>query len=129
MSPILTEFKTPEDMKKSDVITAKIVLNILQKAVTTYFQDNEIYPTTTQGLQALLNKPTFPPIPKNYSSTGYLERTLTSFPDPWGNPYQYTYQFLNGKHKVTIISFGADGKLGGEEYNADIISIIETDAN
>jgi len=115
-------------MKKSDVITAKIVMNYLQEGLTIYFQDNGIYPTTTQGLQALANKPTFPPIPKNYSSSGYLERTLT-FIDPWENPYQYTYQLMNGKHKITILSFGADGKLGGEEYDADIISIIETDAN
>jgi general secretion pathway protein G len=114
-----------ESPVKSKILYAKGVVNVIQEALTNYFQDNGVYPTTHQGLQALVTKPSTQPIPKNYSPNGYLVR-LTY--DPWGKPYQYTYQLVNGKHKITILSWGADGKLGGKGYNADIIGIFETEA-
>jgi general secretion pathway protein G len=110
---------------KSKILYAKGVVNVIQEALTNYFQDNGVYPTTHQGLQTLVTKPSTQPSPKNYSPNGYLVR-LTH--DPWGKPYQYTYQLGNGKHKITLISWGADGKLGGKGYNADIIGILETEA-
>jgi general secretion pathway protein G len=115
-------------MEKSKFLVAKLQVKSYKQVLHNYEVDNKIYPTTNQGLQALSIKPKKPPIPKNYPLNGYLKKTV-KFIDPWGNPYQYTYQLIKRKHKVTILSLGADGKLGGKEYDADIISIIETDAN
>jgi general secretion pathway protein G len=118
-------FILPESMEKSKFFIAKQTVKSCEQALHNYFMDNKIYPTTNQGLQALVIKPEKPPIPENYLPNGYFKKPAM-FGDPWGNPYQYTYQLMNGRHKITILSFGADGKLGGKGYNADIIKTIET---
>ena len=86
----------------------------LEQALDLYRLDNYRYPTTEQGLMALVEKPTVEPIPKNYNDVGYIRRLPK---DPWGNPYVYE---LKGGNKVRIISLGADGKIGGTDNNADI---------
>jgi len=89
-------------------------------ALESYRLDNGFYPTTEQGLEALVKKPTIPPIPKNYPEGGYL--TSKKIPlDPWGNPYVYFSPGLNGE-EYTIESYGADGVDGGEGKGADIES-------
>ncbi len=78
-----------------------------------YYLDNGAYPTTDQGLQALVAAPTGGRIPANYETGGYLQ----SIPkDPWGNPYF----FQSDGNGYTLKSFGADGVEGGEGKNADI---------
>jgi general secretion pathway protein G len=72
-----------------------------------------MYPTQEQGLQALVVKPSTPPIPTNWKP--YLEKLPT---DPWGRPYQYLNPGVKGA--VDVFSYGADGKPGGEGVNADI---------
>lgn len=90
-------------------------IRAIESALDLYKLDNYRYPTTDQGLQALVEKPTSGPEPDNYKEGGYL-RELPR--DPWGNRYQY----LNpGEHgEVDIYSLGADGVPGGEGNNADI---------
>jgi general secretion pathway protein G len=80
-----------------------------------YRLDNIRYPTTEQGLQALVSKPAIAPIPDNWKSGGYLEKLPR---DPWGHPYVYLNPGRNGE--IDVISLGADGESGGEDKDADI---------
>ncbi len=89
-------------------------------ALESFRLDNGFYPTTEQGLEALVKKPTIPPIPKHYPEGGYLTSKKIP-PDPWGNPYVYFSPGLNGED-YTIESYGADGVDGGEGGGADIES-------
>ena len=88
------------------------VHNIMQ-ALKLYKLDNQRYPTPEQGLAALVQRPTTPPVPGNWKP--YLEKLPS---DPWGQPYQYLNPGIRGE--VDVMSFGADGKSGGEGKDADI---------
>lgn len=88
------------------------VANLMQ-ALKLYRLDNQRYPSTEQGLQALIVKPSSNPIPNNWRP--YLEKLPN---DPWGQPYQYLNPGVKGE--VDVMSFGADGQSGGEGKNADI---------
>ncbi|KHT61759.1 general secretion pathway protein GspG [Photobacterium gaetbulicola] len=95
----------------------KVVTDIsaLEQALDMYRLDNSVYPTTDQGLEALVSKPSSSPEPRNYRDGGYIRRLPN---DPWGNPYQYV---MPGEHgAVDIFSLGADGQEGGEGINTDI---------
>lgn len=97
------------------VARAQSDLATLGNAVQLYRLDNFAYPTTEQGLQALVERPTTGPTPANYTAGGYIDRLPK---DPWGNDYQY---LSPGVHdEVDIFSYGADGAPGGEDANADI---------
>ena len=91
-----------------------------ETALSVYRLDNGRYPTTEQGLDALIKPPTIEPIPRNYPRGGYLGATEVPV-DPWGNPYVYFSPGLNGED-FSIISYGADGVEGGEGDNRDIDS-------
>lgn len=81
-----------------------------------YKLHNSNYPTQQQGLDALVNKPTISPIPRNYTSGGYLEKLPK---DPWGNEYQYQNP---GKHNdVDVYSYGADGATSSGEGGATVV--------
>ncbi|MBS0447289.1 MAG: type II secretion system major pseudopilin GspG [Proteobacteria bacterium] len=82
-------------------------------ALKLYKLDNGRYPTSDQGLQALVVKPTTEPVPPNWKP--YIEKLPN---DPWGNAYQYANPGLKGE--IDVYSFGADGQVGGEGENADI---------
>ena len=88
------------------------VHNIMQ-ALKLYKLDNQRYPTPEQGLAALVQRPSTPPVPGNWKP--YLEKLPS---DPWGQPYQYLNPGIKGE--VDVMSFGADGQSGGEGKNADI---------
>ena len=88
------------------------VHNIMQ-ALKLYKLDNQRYPTAEQGLAALVQRPSTPPVPGNWKP--YLEKLPN---DPWGRPYQYLNPGIKGE--VDVMSFGADGKSGGEGKDADI---------
>lgn len=88
------------------------ITNIMQ-ALKLYRLDNQRYPTSEQGLQALIGKPTTGPVPNNWRP--YLEKLPN---DPWGRPYQYLNPGIKGE--VDVMSLGADGQSGGEGKNADI---------
>lgn len=80
----------------------------IQSALDLYKLDNGMYPSTDQGLQALVTKPSTPPVPRNWKSDGYLQDVPM---DPWGEAYQY----LNDDDKLRIFSFGPKGKDGNSE--------------
>jgi len=100
---------------KARVARAQSDIQNLKKALSMYKLDNFNYPSTSQGLESLVNKPSGQPLAKNWKPGGYIERMIQ---DPWGNNYQY----LNpGNHgEIDIYSFGADGQPGGEGDNADV---------
>lgn len=99
-----------EDAK---VTAAHTDVNNIMQALKLYRLDNGRYPTSEQGLQALIAKPTSGPIPPNWKP--YLEKLPN---DPWGHPYQYLNPGVKGE--IDVMSFGADGQPGGEGKNADI---------
>ena len=86
----------------------------LGQALNLYRLDNGVYPTTDQGLAALRERPTAPPVPKSWRSEGYVDRIPD---DPWGNPYVYV---LVGPQRYALKSLGADGAEGGDGAAADI---------
>ncbi len=100
-------------LSRSKIETCKAQLKNLSQALELYKLDNGFYPTTEQGLKALVEKPTSGRIPKNWKP--YL--TSKKVPkDPWGNDYYYT----SDGQEYTLMCLGADGEVGGEGENADI---------
>jgi general secretion pathway protein G len=87
----------------------------IETALKLYRLDNFVYPTTEQGLEALVEASGLDPIPRNFKKGGYLERTPV---DPWGRPYLYLSPGENGE--FDLYSLGADGLSGGEDQNADL---------
>jgi general secretion pathway protein G len=107
--------KILENVDKARVTRAQSDIRAIQTALDLYRLDNFKYPTTEQGLQALVKQPVDPTI-TNYRSGGYLG----SMPkDPWNRPYQYVSPGADGRD-YEITSFGRDGQPGGEGYDADI---------
>jgi general secretion pathway protein G len=98
------------------VTTANTDLKTIGAALKMYRLDNGDYPTTAQGLKALVEKPTQSPVPSNWSAEGYLPQMPV---DPWGNPYVYTAPAPGG---FALKSLGKDGKVGGEGLDADIVA-------
>jgi general secretion pathway protein G len=97
------------------VIAAKQDIAAIMQALKLYRLDNQRYPTTEQGLQALVTPPGSAPLAPNWKAGGYVERLPK---DPWGSPYQYLNPGIHGE--IDIFSFGADGAPGGEGNDADI---------
>lgn len=112
----------PKIIGRSDdakVADAKVQIRNIETALKLYKLDSGVFPTTEQGLQALVSKPTTGKIPNNYRGEGYLENK--NIPkDPWGNDYVYLSPGEHGDYDLS--SYGADGVRGGEGKNADIES-------
>lgn len=89
----------------------------LQSALDLYRLDSGVYPSTDQGLQALVEKPAVGEIPNNWKEGGYIDKIPK---DPWGNNYVYISPGVHGDYD--LYSYGADGEEGGEGRNADIQS-------
>lgn len=102
-----------ENLNEARRTTAKANIKSLADALKFYKLENGRYPTTEQGLQALVAKPSAQPVPGNWRP--YIEKLPV---DPWGQQYQYLSPGTKGE--FDIISYGADGKPGGEGVNADI---------
>lgn len=106
----------PEQARR---IKAKTDISALETALRLYKLDNGKYPTTEQGLEALVQEPDSGPQPMNWREGGYVEKGRIA-KDPWGNEYVY---ISPGNHDdYDIISYGADGEPGGEGDDADIKS-------
>jgi general secretion pathway protein G len=104
-----------DKVDRARVTRAQTDIRAIQTALDLYKLDNFKYPTTEQGLMALVKQPADPAI-TNYPAHGYLP----SLPkDPWNNVYIYASPGADGRD-YDIITYGADGKPGGEGYNADI---------
>jgi general secretion pathway protein G len=115
---VLAAMIAPKIMDRPDqarIIAAKQDIATIVQALKMYRLDNIRYPTTEQGLQALISKPTIAPVPDNWKSGGYLEKLPN---DPWGHPYLYLNPGRQGE--IDVISLGADGESGGEGTDADI---------
>lgn len=102
-----------QDRAMVEKVKADVAL--LEQAVEMYRLDNLAYPTTEQGLEALVSKPDGLSRPERYRSDGYVKRLPN---DPWGNPYQYVFPGEHGAYD--IYSLGANGRIGGEGLDADI---------
>ncbi len=113
---VLAALIVPNVLDRADdarVTAARTDVNNLMQALKLYRLDNQRYPTSEQGLQALVARPTAGPVPPNWKP--YLEKLPN---DPWGRPYQYLNPGVKGE--IDVMSFGADGQAGGEGRDADV---------
>ena len=119
---LLAAIVAPRIIGRTDdarIEAAKVQIKNFETALKLFKMDNGFYPDTQQGLEALAEKPSAGRIPQNYKEGGYLEQRKIPL-DPWGNPYLYVSPGLNGDYD--ILSYGADGREGGEGKDADIKS-------
>ncbi len=117
---ILAMYVAPKIMSRpgeARQVKARLDIQNLESALKLYKLDNGVYPTTEQGLQALVEPPETGTIPKKWKPGGYLEKGRVP-KDPWGNDFVYLSPGLKGD--FDIISYGLDGVPGGEEENKDI---------
>lgn len=101
------------------VTAARTDIGTLEQALELYKLDNHRYPTTDQGLEALVSKPSGSPEPRNWNAQGYLKKGKLP-QDPWGNDYLYIASGNGSSYE--LYSLGADGREGGEGYDQDISS-------
>ncbi|UCH21762.1 MAG: type II secretion system major pseudopilin GspG [Deltaproteobacteria bacterium] len=119
---ILAMYIAPKLMGRTDdarIKMARVQIEGLETALKLYKLDNAVYPSTEQGLQALVEEPQSGDIPKNWRKGGYLEKGTVP-KDPWGNEYVYLSPGVHGDYD--IVCYGADGVPGGEDANKDINS-------
>jgi len=117
---LLAAIVAPRIIGRTDdarIAEAKVQIKNFETALKLFKLDNGFYPSTEQGLEALLEKPTTGRIPQKYREGGYLEQRRIPL-DPWGNPYVYISPGVYGD--FDLLSLGADGKEGGEDKDADI---------
>jgi general secretion pathway protein G len=115
---ILAALVVPRIIGRPDearAIAAKQDIASLMQALKLYRLDNQRYPVTEQGLQALIVQPATAPLAPNWKAGGYIERLPN---DPWGHPYQYLNPGVRGE--IDVFSLGADRAPGGEGNDADI---------
>ncbi|MCR4305299.1 MAG: type II secretion system major pseudopilin GspG [Gallionella sp.] len=115
---ILAALVVPKLMGRTDdarIIAARQDIATIMQALKLYKLDNQRYPASEQGLQALIEKPATGPEAKGWKTGGYLDKVPK---DPWGNPYQYLSPGIKGE--LDVFSLGADGQTGGAGNDADI---------
>ena len=115
---ILAALIVPNVMGRLDdakIVAAKSDIAGLAQALKLYRLDNGRYPSSEQGLQALVVKPSTEPLPQNWKTNGYLDKLPK---DPWGHDYKYLQPGEHGE--IDVFSQGADGAPGGEALDADI---------
>ena len=115
---ILAALVVPKLMGRTDdarIVAARQDIATVMQALKLYRLDNQRYPTTEQGLQALMTKPGAGPASDGWKAGGYIDKLPK---DPWGNPYQYLSPGIKGE--VDVFSYGADGQPGGAGNDADI---------
>lgn len=105
----------PEQAKR---LKARMQIEQIEQALKLYYLDNGDYPSTEQGLSALVEQTTIEPVPKRWREGGYLEKGKVP-DDPWGNPYVYVSPGVNSRD-FDLESYGADGEDGGEGKYADV---------
>ncbi len=106
----------PEEARR---MKARVQMESMETALRLYKLDNGFYPSTEQGLQALIEAPTVGELPRAWRKGGYLEKGNVP-KDPWGNEYVYLSPGLHGD--FDLVSYGTDGQPGGEEHNQDVNS-------
>jgi general secretion pathway protein G len=101
------------------VTAAKTQIKNIEAALDFYRMDNGRYPTTEQGLEALVQQPSTEPVPRNFRPEGYLQGGRVP-QDPWGAPYEYESPGTHNPYGNDVWSFGADGQPGGTGVDADV---------
>lgn len=101
-----------EDAKRT---AAAVQIREIEQALEMYRLDSSLYPSTAQGLEALVSKPSIPPEPRKYREGGYLRKLPV---DPWGSPFVYRCPGDHGEYD--LFSLGADGEEGGDGPGKDI---------
>jgi len=117
---LLAAIVAPKIIGRTDdarIAEGKVQIKNFETALKLFKLDNAFYPSTEQGLAALVEKPATGQVPEKYREGGYLEQKKIPA-DPWGNPYIYISPGVYGD--FDLISYGADGKEGGEGKDADI---------
>ncbi len=115
---ILAVMVMPKLLGRTDdakITAAMVQIKSIEEALSLYKLDNGVYPSTEQGLDALVHRPTIGDIPRNWKEGGYLSRVPE---DPWGNEYQYISP--GSDNPYDLMSYGADGEEGGDGNEADI---------
>jgi general secretion pathway protein G len=118
---VLAALVVPRFLNRPDearIVKAQVDIKSLEEALGMFKLDNGFYPTTEQGLKALVSKPDTGRIPTKYSDGGYLKKVPV---DPWNSEYVYLSPGLNSSD-FDLISYGGDGEPGGEGTDADINS-------
>ena len=124
---ILAAAVVPRIMDRPDearITKARQDIRVLESALELYRLDNFNYPSTQQGLEALVRQPSGDPPARNWKNGGYI-KSLPS--DPWGNEYQYLSPGVRGE--VDIYSLGSDGRPGGGDAAADIGNWADSNTN
>ena len=117
---LLVSIVAPNVLQKADGARLQKVqadFKAIETVLKIYRLDNFSYPTSEQGLEALVEKPSIDPIPANWQKNGYLEDLPL---DPWGRPYVYLSPAEYGDGDYDLMTLGADGVAGGEDQNKDI---------
>ncbi len=104
----------PEEARR---MKARVQMESMETALRLYKLDNGVYPSTEQGLLALVEAPTVGELPRAWRKGGYLEKGQVP-KDPWGNEFVYLSPGLHGD--FDLMSYGADGQPGGEDQNQDV---------
>lgn len=105
-----------EEPIRAERTKASVTISTLEGALKMYKLDNGQYPSTEQGLQALVEPPSVGKLAKKWRNGGYLEKGLPK--DPWGNDYIYICPGLHSD--FDLMSYGPDGEPGGEDLDADL---------
>jgi general secretion pathway protein G len=106
-----------KQVQKGQIKVAQAQVNSLKTVLNSYYMDNSMYPTTEQGLKALYEKPTVPPLPENWNGPYQEEKKIPK--DPWGRELQYLCPGTHNPDKFDVYTLGSDNAEGGEDANAD----------
>jgi general secretion pathway protein G len=104
---------------RARVTTAKTQMKQIEAALDFYRMDNGRYPTTEQGLDALVHQPSTEPVPRSYRPEGYLQGGKVPT-DPWGSQYEYLSPGQRNTYSFDIWTLGADGEPGGNGVDSDV---------
>lgn len=107
-----------DNLNKGKVSATINQIAATENILTNYFMDNGCFPTTEQGLKALIEKPTLPPVPETWAGPYTNKKNLPT--DGWNKELHYIYPGVHNPDKYDLFSYGADNAEGGTKYNADI---------
>ncbi len=107
-----------KELKKGQIKAAKAQIQSLKTVLNSYYMDNSCYPSTEQGLKALVEKPSIPPVPETWDGPYLEDKRIPK--DPWGVEIRYLLPGNRNTDKYDLYSLGSDKKEGGEGNDADI---------
>lgn len=106
------------NLQKGQISAAKTQINATESVLNSYYLDNSAYPTTEQGLKALIEKPSIPPVPENWNGP-YMEKKKVP-QDPWGHELRYISPGVHNPQSYDLFTLGRDNAEGGSGSNAEI---------